>query len=179
MRNVRLENRKMRALLNVPSGMYQKHKHLRFLTLTPKNIPLRFGVGTAFVKTVPAGTVTVSYRVNKEHVKVKADFRLQKRKITSLFMLNEQEPEFFNKYEDSNGTRLFGEQIGAWDKVDADWASISNGSNGVGFRLRNQPHSILRRGMETQKKALDWVGLDYEIDPRLMSFEYDIEMLGA
>jgi len=178
-RNVRLENRKVRMLFNVLSSIYQKHRQFRYLTLMLKNIPLRMGVRTDFVKASPVGIVTVTFRISRERVLVKADFRLLEDVVTSIFMLNEQGPEFFNKYEDSNGTVLFGGQIGAWDSVNAEWACVTNAGNGAGFQVRNESGSILRRGRETQRNTLDWVGLDYEIDPKRKSFEYEIKILGA
>lgn len=179
LQNVRLENHQVRTLFGILSNAYQNHKRLRFLTLALKNIPLRLGVRTAFIKTIPIGATTVTYQITGESVKVKVDSRFPRRQIESLFVLNEQGSEFFNKYEDSQGTRLYNDQIGAWDRVNADWASMTNANNGVGFKLENKPHSVLRRGREIQKNTLDWVGLDYEIDPRQMSFEYEIKILGA
>ena len=178
-RNVRLENSKVRMLFNALSSIYQKHRQFRYLTLTLKNIPLRMGVQTDFVKTNPVGTVTVTYRIRRDRISVRTDFRLSEVVIKSIFMLNEQGPEFFNKYEDSKGTVLFYGQIGAWDTIDAEWACIANADNGAGFQVRNESDSILRRGRETQKNTLDWVGLDYEIDPKRKLFEYEIKILGA
>ena len=178
-RNVRLENSKARMLFKSLSSIYQKHRQFRYLTLMLKNIPLRMGVRTDFVKASSVGVVTVTYRISRERVLVKAEFRFLEDVITSIFMLNEQGSEFFNKYEDSNGTVLFYDQIGAWDTVDAEWACIANADNGAGFQVRNESDSILRRGRETQKNTLDWVGLDYEIDPKRKSFEYEIKILGA
>jgi hypothetical protein len=178
-RNATLENTRVRTLFNSMARAYQKHRHLRFTTLTLKAIPSRMGVQTAFVKATPIGKAIVTYRISKECVKVKAEFKLPKTEIKNLFILNEQGTGFFNKYEDSNGTCLFNNQIGAWDQVEADWATLRNANNGVGFQVKNQPNSILRRGREIQTKTLDWVGLDYEIDKRATFFEYEIKILGA
>jgi hypothetical protein len=178
-RNVRLENSKVRMLFKGLSSIYQKHRQFRYLTLMLKNIPLRMGVRTDFVKASSVGVVTVTYRISRERVLVKAEFRFLEDVITSIFMLNEQGSEFFNKYEDSNGTVLFDGQIGAWDTVNAEWACVTNADNGAGFQVRNEPNSVLRRGRETQKNTLDWVGLDYEIDPKRKLFEYEIKILGA
>jgi hypothetical protein len=178
-RNVRLENSKVRMLFKGLSSIYQKHRQFRYLTLMLKNIPLQMGVRTDFVKASSVGVVTVTYRISRERVLVKAEFRLLEEVITSIFMLNEQGPEFFNKYEDSNGTVLFDGQIGAWDTVNAEWACVTNADNGAGFQVKNEPNSVLRRGRETQKNTLDWIGLDYEIDPKRKLFEYEIKILGA
>jgi hypothetical protein len=36
---------------------------------------------------------------------------------------------------------------------------------------------VLRRGREFLEGSLDWVGLDYEVNPRTDVFEYVIEVL--
>jgi hypothetical protein len=178
-RNVTLENLRVRMFFNALSKAYQDHRRLRFPTLALKSILLRMGVQTEFVEAPPIGKATLTYRISKDYITVKADFMLSKTGIRRLFILNEQGPEFFNKYEDSNGTCLFNDQIGAWDQVDSDWARITSAANGAGFQIKNEPPSILRRGKETQTKTLDWIGLDYEIDDRSTSFEYEIKILGA
>jgi len=179
LRNARLENPRMRTLIDALSNAYQKYRRLRSPILTLKKIPLRIGIQTAFVNATPIGKVTLTYRIRKEYIKVKSDFTLPQEGIRSLFMLNEQGSEFFNTYEDSNGTRLFGDQIGAWDRVNADWARISNATNGIGFQVKNEPQSVLRRGRETQQNTLDWIGLDYEVERGRKSFEYEIKITGV
>jgi hypothetical protein len=48
----------------------------------------------------------------------------------------------------------------------------------LGFRLWTTKNSVLRRGREFLKGSLDWVGLDYEVNPATAVFEYLIEILG-
>jgi hypothetical protein len=75
--------------------------------------------------------------------------------------------------------RLIDRQIGAWDIVDSDWACLTDLQGRVGHRLWGVRGSVLRRGRETMKNCLDWVGLDYELNPRREVFEYKIEILGV
>lgn len=75
--------------------------------------------------------------------------------------------------------KLADKQIGAWDTVEAERASMTDSLGIFGFGLRRMNHSVLRRGREFLEGLLDWVGLDYEIDPKNTTFEYDIEILGA
>jgi hypothetical protein len=92
--------------------------------------------------------------------------------------MNEQGSSFFEEYTDSHGRRLIREEIGAWDTIMAEWASLMLANGKVGFRLWMVKNSILRRGREFMKGSLDWVGLDYEVNPASTVFDYSIELLG-
>jgi hypothetical protein len=110
----------------------------------------------------------------------KADFSgLKQPVVEKVFIMNEQGTRFFRVCRDSCGKQLVDEQISAWDHVEADWAAIMNAEGNVGFRLRKINNSILRMGREFQEGYLDWIGLDYEVDPRTKTFRYEIEVLGA
>lgn len=49
----------------------------------------------------------------------------------------------------------------------------------VGFRLRKIENNILCIGQEFLGGYLDWIGLDYDINPKKNIFEYEIEILGV
>lgn len=177
-RNVRLENGKLRAILRYMSELYQNHKHLRFLLL--KKMSMRMGVHATFAKATSVGKVIVTYNIGQGHIHVKADFSFLKREnLQKILMLNEQGSRFFRRYIDSNDTKLANGQIGAWDPTEADWASITDVQGIFGFRLDRKENSILRRGREFLEGGLDWVGLNYEINPKNAAFEYKIEVLEA
>lgn len=111
---------------------------------------------------------------------MKVDFNCLKREnLQKIFVLNEQGSTFFRRYLDSNGTELVEKEIGAWDRIEAKWASITDLNGRVGFRLRRMKNSLLRRGREALDGWLDWVGLDYEVNPKHSVFEYEIEILGV
>jgi len=179
-RNIKLENRQIRSILKHLSEVYQLNKRSRFLMLTLKNVPMKTGVGTSFVKTASLGKVIVTYNILRNRILVKTDFNyLKKHNPQRIFMLNEQGTKFFRKYYDASGKQLIDEQIGAWDQIEADWASIMNTQGDAGFRLNRIENSILRMGREFQGNTLDWIGLDYELDPRSAVFNYEIKILGA
>lgn len=75
-------------------------------------------------------------------------------------------------------TGLLDEKIGAWENVHANWASFSNVTGEVNFRLWNVKDAVMHKGREFLKDTFDWIGLDYEISPEKTSFEYDIEVFG-
>jgi len=176
-RNITLENRRARAMLGYAADLYQKHKRLRLLEL--KNLSGKLNISKTFVEVSPIGKVSFTYRVKDNCVLVKTDLKqLKRRNLEKIFLLNEQGAAVFRKYSDSNGTELIGEKMGAWDRVSTEWADLTNLRGDFGFRLRNIREAILRRGREYLNGSLDWVGLDYEIDPKSTVFEYEIEILG-
>jgi hypothetical protein len=110
-------------------------------------------------------------------VLVGIDFSLLKRKnLQKIFILNEQGSSFFRRYLDSNGTELIDKQIDAWDETKAEWGCITDLQGKVGFRLWRIKNSVLRRGREFLEDSLDWIGLDYEINPKTGAFKYEIEI---
>ncbi len=62
--------------------------------------------------------------------------------------------------------------------MQTEWASLRLPGNEVGFRLWKKENSILRKGREYLKDSLDWVGLDYELSPETLFFEYSVEKSG-
>jgi len=177
-RSVSLENRKARAILRYIAALYQRHRRLRFLAL--KGLIGEMDVHSGFVKTIPAGEIIVTYIIGLGRIQVKADFSLLKREnLQRISLLNEQSSRFFRKYLDSDKAELTDGQIGAWDTIRSEWACLTDLQGRFGFRLWQADNSVLRMGREFLKDSLDWVGLDYEIDPRSTVAEYEIEILGV
>ena len=158
--------------------LYMKHKRLRLLQIN--NLYKSMGYKVNYVKVKSKGKINVTYSIKKPIIHVKADFSaLEKKNLQRIFILNEQGARYFRKYSDSNGTVLFDKKIGAWNNVEAEWASITNEKGEFGFRLWKVNDAIMHVGREFLEGTFDWVGLDYEVNPEKTSFEYDIEMLGS
>ncbi|MGA3192272.1 MAG: hypothetical protein ABSD73_07130 [Candidatus Bathyarchaeia archaeon] len=175
-RNVTLENRIARRFFTRLADVYQKHPTFRFLTL--KDLTGKMDVDTTFLKASSKGKVVVTYTMDGPSVEVRADFRdLQRRGLEKIFMLNEHGSRFFREYADSEGAELVDTAIGAWDGISAKWSCLKTLNGDFGFRLWKAENSILRRGREFLKGSLDWVGLDYEVNPLMDVFEYVIEVL--
>jgi hypothetical protein len=178
-RNLKLENMKLRRTIDYISLLYQKHKSLAGLILLTKGLLFKLGADTFFVKTKPKGKVIVTYTVNRNRILVKMNFsQLDRNNLQKVFVHNEQGARFFRRYSDSDGLKLNDKEIGAWDLVRAHSARITDKHDRVGFGLKNVEGAVLRRGMETAKDSLDWVGLDYELNPEDDQFEYEIEIFG-
>jgi hypothetical protein len=177
-RNVHLENTQVRAFIKYLTELYQRNSNFRYLSL--KEFFVNMGVESVFLKTAPIGKLTVTYDLHSCVVNVKVDFsHLKKKHPEKIFILNEQSANFFRKYSDAHHASFADEQIGAWDIVDSEWAAITDMQEQVGFRLWSANGDVLRRGREIMNGYMDWVGLDYEVEPRNNCFEYKIEILGA
>lgn len=175
---IKMENGPINKLTTYVDELYRKHKHLRLLTLA--SLSRSLGLETSFVRVKPIGNVTITYRIKPPllHVEVNLD-SLSRNKLETIFLPNEQSSRFFVKYHDSSGVLLRDRKIGAWEKVEADWACISNRTGEAGFRLWKVKDATLYRGREYLKDSFDWAGLDYEIGPDKTCFEYDVEILGS
>jgi hypothetical protein len=174
--NVTLENCAARSFIEYLSDLYQKHRRFRLLSL--KRLTGRMNIGKAFPPAPSRGKVTVTYTLSKLCTHVRSDFKeVKKDRLQKIFLLNEQGSRFFRRYTDSSGTELRDEKIGAWDGTDGEWACLHDRRGEVGFRLWRMQNSVLRRGREFLEGSLDWVGLDYEISPRSLTFEYPIDFL--
>jgi hypothetical protein len=178
-RNLKLENQKLRRIIDSVSLLYQKHKLLAQIILSAKGILFKFGVESTFIKTKPKGKVVVTYTMDGNRILVKLNFsQLDLNNLQKIFVLNEQGAHFFRKYSDSEGLKLVDEEIGAWDSVTAQSAKITDKQDGVGFGLKNVEGTVLRRGREVLKGSLNWIGLDYELSSENDEFEYEIEIFG-
>lgn len=180
---IRLGNQGIARLLSralkVLAEFYRHHKHLQFLTIAHA-IDVILGVHTDFLKTSPVGKVVVTYRISQNHICVEMDLSLMRReRLNKILVLNELGSRFFRGYSDSNGKKLVDGKVRPWEKVEAEWASIISMQNRVGFRLCQRKDSILLRGREYLKGYRDWIGLEYEVNPELDHFEYEIEVWGA
>lgn len=175
-RNVRLENPKIRNRFKSLGRLYQEHGGPWFLQL--KSLLFRYGIKPNFISVAMKGEVTVTYSIMRNRIRVNADFsEVEKDDLHRVFMMNEQSSMSFDKYEVSNGTSWDNIQVGPWVRVTSKYARIMNVENNVGFRLETKKDCVLYCGREFLKGHLDWTGLDYEINPKIPIFEYDIEIM--
>jgi hypothetical protein len=178
-RNLKLENREIRRLFDRISGLYQEHKRFARSVLIVNDLLFKFGVKASFVRSVHKGIVVVTYVLDRNRILVKLNLSMLNRaNLGKVFVLNEQGADFFRMYSDSEGFKLLDEEIGAWDDVKAQSAKMTDAQNKIGFSLKSLEGSTLRRGREVMKGSLNWVGLDYELDPEACHFEYEIELFG-
>ncbi len=178
-KNLRLEDSKIRRIFDFISRLCQEHKRFAQSIQITKSVLFKFGVKSTFIKTACKGKVIASYILDRKRILVKLSFnQLEQNNLVKIFVLNEQGAHFFSTYSDSEGSILSNKEIGIWDNIVAQSAKIATVQNKIGFRLKQVEGSVLRRGRELQPGSLNWIGLDYEIDPNHRHFEYEIEMSG-
>jgi hypothetical protein len=172
---IRLENQKLRAAWKSMDRLYQKHRHLQIFATA---LGGKLGVHFSFLKIEPIGKVILTYSAIKNRLNIGVDLNLtMRKKLRKVFLLNEQGTAFFRNYSDSTGIQLADNQIGAWQRVEAESACISDMQRRVGFSLQKKKDSILHVGRELLQGSADWIGLDYELSNWNGTFEYGIEFL--
>jgi uncharacterized protein YlbG (UPF0298 family) len=155
--------------------LYLSHK-----TLSPlfnKLMELReiAKIKTEFIKVKPRGAIAVNYEIQPTIIKVSVDFsELTLTGCQEVLVLNEQGSSVFQKYADTSGLTLFGNNIGAWDAVTADQASMLSTGEHVAFSLQNICGAALFRGWEKTRNRFSWAGLSYSLRPNHGTFDYEI-----
>jgi hypothetical protein len=134
-------------------------------------------INTEFVRVKPRGSVTLKYSFLPKLIQVEADVSgLDWTGRREILILNEQGSGFFRKYFDSDGLELFDKQIGAWERVEAEEASMSDVKGNLAFTLKNKNRAKLYRGSEGVKGRFSWAGLNYSLPKDSRFFSYEIEL---
>ena len=156
-------------------SLYLKHKKLNPVFNKVMELRDLAKIKTEFVAVKPRGIVTVTYRCRPETIHVQADFsKVKLNKCQEILVLNEQGSSIFQKYVDSNGLNLIEKQIGAWETVTAQTASLQSRSGRISFSLQNEGGAAFFRGWERTRKRFSWAGLNYSMRPSDSSFSYSI-----
>lgn len=136
-------------------------------------------VSTEFQMVKPRGKVTVTYSCQPSCIGIHADYsELSLDGCREMLMLNEQGSSYFQKYVDSDGSVLVGNQIGAWDPVNAGSASLQSISWPLKFSVSSRPGALLYRGYERTHRRFSWAGLSYSIKLNSTGFSYSIDLSG-
>jgi hypothetical protein len=154
-------------------------KHRKFNSLFNRLMEIRelLNVKTEFQTVKARGTVVVTYRCQPEGISIDADFsQIIQDGCKEVLLLNEQGSSFFQKYADSSGEVLIGNKIGAWDRVEAEGASLQSGQGHLKFSLQKVEGAQLFRGYERTRKRFSWAGLSYAVPPRRRMFEYSVAL---
>jgi hypothetical protein len=134
-------------------------------------------IKTEFIKVKPRGTITVNYEIQPSTVNLSVDFSdLTLTGCEEVLVLNEQGSTIFEKYADTSGSKLFGREIGAWDVITADQASMVNAEEQLAFSLQNIRGATLFRGWERTRNRFSWAGLSYSLRPNRGVFDYAIRL---
>ena len=134
-------------------------------------------IETEFIKVKPQGTITFRYSCQSDIIQIQVNLsELELEGCQEILILNEQGASFFRKYLDTDGWSLLNEKIGAWEKVKAKEASLSDVERTLEFTLKNKDQGFLFRGREKTKDRFSWAGLSYSLEPRLSLFDYTIKV---
>jgi hypothetical protein len=156
---------------------YVSHKKLNPAFNWLMELRRLFRIKTEFVKVKPRGTVTVKYIFHPDSIDVNVSFsQLEISSCKEILILNEQGASFFSKYHDSNGLTLIGEQVGAMEKVNAEYASFATANGAVSFSLKNVKATEFFRGREKTRGRFSWAGFGYSLQPTTTTFQYTISL---
>jgi hypothetical protein len=157
--------------------IYLKNKNLSLACNKLMELREIAQIKTEFVKVKNRGLINVNYSFNQSSIKIDIDFsELISDECEEIMILNEQGSSTFRKYADSNGLLLIDRQIGAWDLVTANEASLQNMNANLTFTLRNSDKAKLFRGWEKTRNRFSWAGLSYSLPPKTKSFNYLIKL---
>jgi hypothetical protein len=156
---------------------YLSHKRLTPVFNVIMELRRALKVQTDFVKVAQRGKITVTYTCFPDAVEVEFDFsKLERAGCQEILVLNEQGSTFFTRYSDTFGLSLSDGSIGAWERVRAEWASLSDANQTLYFTLANTKAAPLFRGWERTKGRFSWAGLSYSLPPTVSTFNYAIRL---
>ena len=132
----------------------------------------------AFCEISSQGSVNATYLIMGSRVDVFLRFPLIAG-CTEKIVLNEQGANWFDKYVDSEGRILNGNEIGSWDEIFANEASFLDQADGLSFSLKAVMGARMFRGREIVPGRLAWSGLAYVLPPQRDEFAYSIAIGGT
>jgi hypothetical protein len=115
------------------------------------------GVRTSFIVTQPRGQVRVLYSVHKDEIGIDVSMELGEG-CEELMLLNEQGALTFRRYDDLCST-LIDDEMGAWEKINAEKATLSTLDGGLSFTVVKPLGAGFWRGREMVRGRLSWAGL--------------------
>lgn len=96
--------------------------------------------------------------------------------VTEVVVMHEQGARFFDRYQDSSGLRLQGDQIGCWDEVSAASAWFESTSHRLAFKLGQADSARLFRGRELVGSRLAWAGFGYSFRPPVRHIHHELSI---
>lgn len=90
--------------------------------------------------------------------------------------MNEQGAHSFNRYQDSSGVSIQGDEIGCWDEVNAEEAWFESSTHKIAFKLGQVKGARLFRGRELIFSRLAWAGFGYSFPSFINRLRYEIRI---
>ena len=98
------------------------------------------------------------------------------RGFTEVVVMDELGARHFDRYEDSDGRVLRGDEIGTWDEVTAARASFVSTAHRVAFSVGQVEGARLFRGRELVGSRLAWTGFGYSLRPDRPAFSHELRI---
>jgi hypothetical protein len=96
--------------------------------------------------------------------------------ITEVVVMNEHGAHYFDKYLDTSGISIHGEEIGCWDEVSAEESRSESTARRVTFNLGQVKGARLFRGRELIDSRLAWAGFGYSFPPSIKKLRYEMKI---
>lgn len=134
---------------------------------------------SVFFKVRDRGTVLVTYVVDSDmnEISVTMDFSgIHTAGLQYIYISNELGGNLFDVYTDSAGVVLRGDAIGAWDRIDASWATLYSSTRRIGFCVSIPGKIQAFRGREIIGRDICWSGIIFMAPPSTTMLNYRIVM---
>jgi hypothetical protein len=172
-----VENRLVYLFKNLLAAMIRQVPGLRSpLTTTSSKVREMLDWETTYVRSDFSQGMEVIYRVDGEKGSLTVEMNTGNLppEITEVVVMNEQGARPFERYSDSSGIELQGDEIGCWDEVNAEKAWFESISHKTAFRLGPIIGVRLFRGRELVGSRLAWAGFGYSFPPSSQNIKYEI-----
>jgi hypothetical protein len=175
-----LRSRRLYGMKNSLAALHRRVPLVRGpLTAASSGLRWMFGWETTYEEADFDGSVKVVYTVHGEagRVIIEVDTAgVPLDRVSEVVVMNEQGARRFDRYRDSDGTCLQGDEIGTWDNVAAAEASFVSETGGLAFTLGQVPGARLFRGREMVGLRLSWAGFGYSLTPPAERFSYVVRI---
>jgi hypothetical protein len=173
-----IQNPQVNAGKNLMAALIRSLPFMRGLLIRTSNL-LRSTLGweTTYEPTNSFIEVTLTYTIDASTGSILVELVEQEDNpdgISEIILMNEQGAHYFDQYQDSDGIREIGYQIGIWDQVMASSATLASSSLQLSFSLSQANGARLYRGRELIGRRLAWSGFGYSFPPSLKHFRYEI-----
>jgi hypothetical protein len=150
----------------------------RLLTATSTMLRRIFHWETTFADAGFLIELEMLYTVEPEtgKVSVEVDTNGLPSDITEVVVMNEQGAHYFDKYLDTSGVTLQGDEIGCWDAVNGKESRFESKARRVAFQLGQVKDAQLFRGRELIDSRLAWAGYGYSFSPSIQKLRYEMKI---
>jgi hypothetical protein len=177
--NENVENSSLYAIKNFLAAVIRALPLFRgLLTAISNKLRQVFDWETTYVDSGSSTEVKLLFSVDGEtgKISVEIDTSGLPPGITEVVVMNEQGAHHFDRYRETSGISLQGQEIGCWDEVSAEEAWFESSTRQVSFRLGQVKGARLLRGRELIDSRLAWAGFGYSFPPSIQRLRYEMRI---